>query len=40
MKVPLEPGAMNSPLESIVPPVAFHVTVELKLPVPLTVAVH
>jgi hypothetical protein len=40
MKDPFEPGAVNSPLESMVPPLAFHVTVELKLPVPFTVAVH
>lgn len=37
---PVEAGAVNNPLESIVPPLAFHVTVELKLPVPLIVAVH
>ncbi|HUV97601.1 MAG TPA: hypothetical protein VMV98_09045 [Acidobacteriaceae bacterium] len=37
---PIDAGAVNSPLESIVPPLAFHVTVELKLPVPCTVAVH
>ncbi len=37
---PAEPGAVNSPLESIVPPLAVQFTVELKLPVPLTVAVH
>ncbi len=37
---PVEPGAVNSPLESIVPPLAVHVAAELKLPVPCTVAVH
>jgi hypothetical protein len=37
---PVEPGAVNRPLESIVPPLAAHFTVELKLPVPCTVAVH
>ena len=37
---PVEPGAVNSPVESIVPPLVVHVTVELKLPVPCTVAVH
>lgn len=37
---PADPVAVNSPLESIVPPLAVHVTVELKLPVPFTVAAH
>ena len=37
---PVEPGAVNSPLALIVPPPADHVTVELKLPVPCTVALH
>ena len=37
---PADPGAVNEPPESIVPPLAVHVTVELKLPVPFTVAVH
>lgn len=31
---PAVPAAVNSPLELIVPAVADHVTVELKLPVP------
>jgi hypothetical protein len=31
---PGEAGAVNVPLESIVPPLAVHVTLELKLPVP------
>ncbi|MGB6933043.1 MAG: hypothetical protein WBD91_09705 [Acidobacteriaceae bacterium] len=38
--VAAEPGAVNNPLLLIVPPLAVHVTVELKLPVPCTVAVH
>lgn len=33
-------GAVNNPLESIVPPLAVHFTVELKLPVPCTFPVH
>jgi hypothetical protein len=37
---PAELGAVNNPLPLIVPPLAVHVTVELKLPVPCTVAVH
>ena len=37
---PADAGAVNSPLESIVPPLAVHFTVELKVPVPCTVAVH
>lgn len=37
---PVEPGAVNNPLPLIVPPLALHVTVELKLPVPCTVALH
>jgi hypothetical protein len=37
---PVEPGAVNSPVESIAPPLTAHVTAELKLPVPWTVAAH
>lgn len=37
---PAAPGAVNKPLESIMPPLAVQLTVELKLPVPCTVAVH
>jgi len=37
---PVEPGAVNNPLPLIVPPLAVHVTAELKLPVPCTVALH
>jgi hypothetical protein len=37
--VPALEGVSN-PVESIVPSVAVHVTLELKLPVPLTVALH
>ncbi len=37
---PVEPGAVNNPPLLIVPPLAIHVTVELKLPVPCTVALH
>jgi len=33
-------GAVNKPLEEIVPALAVHVTPELKLPVPPTVAEH
>jgi len=33
-------GAVNKPVEEIVPALAVHVTPVLKLPVPLTVAVH
>ena len=33
-------GAVNKPLEEIVPADAVHVTPELKLPVPFTVAEH
>ena len=33
-------GAVNKPAEEIVPALALHVTPELKLPVPLTVAEH
>jgi hypothetical protein len=40
MKDPLEPGAVNNPPESIVPPLAVHVTAELNVPVPCTVAMH
>lgn len=35
-----ELGALNNPLPLIVPPLAVHITVELKLPVPCTVALH
>jgi hypothetical protein len=37
---PVELGAVNNPLPLIVPPLAVHVTAELKLPVPCTVALH
>lgn len=37
---PVDAGAVKSPLESIVPPLAVHFTAELKLPVPCTVALH
>jgi hypothetical protein len=37
---PAVAGAVNSPAESTVPPFADHVTAELKLPVPVTVAAH
>ena len=37
---PVDAGAVNNPLESIVPPLAVHFTVELKLPVPCTFSVH
>ncbi len=37
---PAEPGAVNSPVASMLPPLAVHFTVELKLPVPCTVAAH
>jgi len=37
---PVESGAVNNPLPVIVPPLAVHVTAELKLPVPCTVALH
>ena len=33
-------GAVKRPLELMVPALADHVTAELKLPVPCTVAVH
>jgi len=35
-----EPCAVNSPLELTAPALAVHVTAELKLPVPCTVALH
>ncbi len=37
---PADPGAVNNPLALIVPPLADQFTVELKLPVPCTVALH
>jgi hypothetical protein len=33
-------GAVNRPADEIVPALADHVTAELKLPVPVTVAEH
>jgi len=38
--VPCEVGAVNSPLDAIIPALADQVTVELKLPVPCTDGVH
>ncbi len=38
--LPAEAGAVNNPLELMLPPLALQVTAELKLPVPCTVAVH
>jgi len=37
---PVVLGAVNNPPLLIVPPLAVHVTAELKLPVPCTVALH
>jgi hypothetical protein len=37
---PVEFGAVNNPLPLIVPPLAVHVTAELKFPVPWAVALH
>jgi hypothetical protein len=37
---PVELGAVNNPLPLTVPPLAVHVTAEMKLPVPCTVALH
>jgi hypothetical protein len=37
---PADPGAVKRPVVLIVPAVTDHVTAELKLPVPLTVAAH
>jgi hypothetical protein len=38
--LPAAGGAVKSPLAVMVPPLADHVTAELKLPVPWTVAAH
>lgn len=38
--LPAAAGAVKRPVEAMVPALADHVTVELKLPVPWTVALH
>jgi hypothetical protein len=40
MAAPADAGAVNRPVELIVPRLADHVTDELKLPVPRTVVLH
>jgi len=40
VRLPSADGAVNSPVALIAPSVELHVTAELKLPVPCTVAVH